>query len=98
MLARGFDYAVVGVIILYMGMSAAMPLRTRYLAIASVFAVISTWAGHVNAANAQKGWLFINILAILNAIAFGMSASALRGGSSLPTRRSILQTRARFPR
>lgn len=78
LLARGYDYAAVGMIILYMGVTAAMPIRTRYLVVVSLIALVTTIAGHELAQNAQPGWLFINVLAMVNAIFFGLIASYLR--------------------
>jgi adenylate cyclase len=77
-LARGYDYAAVGLIILYMGMATAMPLRSGYLVFGALFAIVSTFAGHVVAHNAQPGWLYINMLAIVTAVGFATAASFLR--------------------
>ncbi len=77
-LDRGYDYAVVGFIILFMAMATAMPLRTAYIVLGAVLCIVSTAVGHMLAGNAQPGWLVINMLAIVTAVGFATVATFLR--------------------
>jgi adenylate cyclase len=77
-LAHGYDYSAVGFILMFMGTSAAFPIRTKYLILASIFGLATTVAGHILADNARDGWIMINVLAMLTASVFGTFSSFLR--------------------
>jgi adenylate cyclase len=77
-LANGYDYSAVGFILMFMGTTAAFPIRTKYLILASLFGLVTTIAGHILADNARDGWIMINILAMLTAAVFGTFSSYLR--------------------
>jgi adenylate cyclase len=77
-LENGYNYAAVGFVLMFMGTTAAFPIRARYLVGASVFALLATIVGHLYANNAQPGWLVINVLAISCAISFGSLSAYFR--------------------
>jgi adenylate cyclase len=77
-LAHGYDYAAVGFILMFMGTTAAFPIRTKYLILASLFGLGTTIGGHILADNARVGWIMINFLAMLTAAVFGTFSSYLR--------------------
>jgi adenylate cyclase len=77
-LAHGYDYSAVGFILMFMGTTAAFPIRTKYLIMASLFGLTTTIVGHIVADNARDGWIMINFLAMLTAAVFGTFSSYLR--------------------
>lgn len=77
-LSTGFDYAAVGFTLLFLGTTAAFPIRAKYLAFASIFMLATTIAGHLHADNARPGWLIVNILVVLCAISFGTISAYFR--------------------
>ncbi len=77
-LENGYNYAAVGFVLMFMGTTAAFPIRARYLAAASVFALLATVVGHLYADDSQPGWMVINVLAILCAISFGTISAYFR--------------------
>ena len=77
-LAGGFDYAAVGFTLLFLGTTAAFPIRAKYLASASLFMLATTIAGHLYADNARPGWLLINVMVVLCAISFGTISAYFR--------------------
>lgn len=77
-LDRGFDHAAVGFTLLFLGTTAAFPIRAKFLASASVFMLATTIAGHLYAGNARPGWLLVNIMVILCAISFGTISAYFR--------------------
>lgn len=77
-IAHGYDYAAMGFAILLMAANAAFALRTPYIAIISVFALVTTIIGHLLAANARPQWIIINILTVLTCITFSSVAAHLR--------------------
>jgi adenylate cyclase len=77
-LAHGYDFAAVGFILMFMGTTAAFPIRAKYLIFASLFGVGTAIGGHILADNARPGWIMINFLAMLTAAVFGSLASYLR--------------------
>lgn len=77
-LSSGFNFAAVGFVLLFMGTTAGFPVRAKYLVAASFFMLASGIGGHLWANNARPGWLIVNILAILCAIAFGSIAAYFR--------------------
>ncbi|MEK6637175.1 MAG: adenylate/guanylate cyclase domain-containing protein [Pseudomonadota bacterium] len=77
-IAHGYDYAAMGFVILLMAANAAFALRTPYIALISVFALVTTIVGHLLADNARPQWIIINILALLTSITFSSVAAYLR--------------------
>jgi len=77
-LDRGYEYAALAFVLLFMGVTAAVPIRSRYLAIASLLVFASGIAGHIAADNARDGWLIVNILALACAISLGSVSAYVR--------------------
>jgi adenylate cyclase len=75
---HGYDYAAMGFVILLMAANAAFSLRTPYIALISLLALVTTIGGHVLADNARPQWIVINILSILTSITFSSTAAHLR--------------------
>jgi adenylate cyclase len=97
-LDTGYNYAAVGFVLLFMGTTAGFPVRAKFLVAASLFAVVSVIGGHLWADNARPGWLLVNLLAILCAIAFGSIAAYFReraARNEFRARRELELSRAR---
>ena len=78
MITSGYDYAAMAFVILLMAVNAAFALRTRYVALIALIALITTAIGHILAANARPRWIIINILAVVTSIVFSSVAAHLR--------------------
>lgn len=81
-LDKGFEYASLAFVLLFMGTTAAVPIRSRYLAIASLMVFVTGVAGHIAADNARPGWLIVNILALACAISLGTVSAYVRERSA----------------
>lgn len=77
-LDNGFDFAATAFSLLFMGTTAAVPIRTRYLAPASIGFLVIGLTGHMLADNARPGMLFVNFLAIACAISLGSVSAFVR--------------------
>lgn len=77
-LDNGYDYAAVAFLLMYVGTASAFPFRAQVLAIASVFLMVSGVAGHLYFANAQPGWLPVNILLMGCGVSFGALSAYFR--------------------
>jgi adenylate cyclase len=75
---NGFDHAALLFVLLFMGVTAALPVRARYLIPASVLYLVVVLIGHVFADNAQDGMLLVNFLAIACAISLGSMSVVVR--------------------
>ncbi len=75
---HGFDYAALLFVLLIMGVTAAMPIRARYLIPASLIYLGVALLGHAIAGNARPNMLLINFLAIACAISLGSMSVVVR--------------------
>jgi class 3 adenylate cyclase len=77
-LDKGFDYAALLFVLLFMGVTAAMPVRARYLLPASLIYLAVALLGHLWADNARPGMLLINFLSIACAFSLGSMSVVVR--------------------
>jgi adenylate cyclase len=75
---HGFDFAAMAFALLLMGTNAAFALRAKYIVLIAVFALTSTFIGHILVDNARPRWIIINLLAIATAILFSSVSAYLR--------------------
>jgi adenylate cyclase len=78
LLDKGYDYAAVAFLLMYVGTASAFPFRAQVLAIASTFVMVSGIAGHLYFDNAQPGWLPVNILLLSCGVSFGSLSAYFR--------------------
>ncbi len=97
-LANGFDYAAMGYALTFLGFSTTFTIRVRHLTILAIFAVITAIGGHVMAANAQPGWLIINVMGVSAAVMIGMVSATIReraARNQFVTERALAKSTAR---
>lgn len=88
---RGFEHALLSVILLLMGVNLTFTVRLKYTIFISLFGFISTIASEIYAANAPDGWMQINANYLLTAIIFSSISAHLRERAA---RRRFLTDRA----
>jgi class 3 adenylate cyclase len=95
---NGFEYAVLGFVLLLMGANLTFTLRLKYTVIISIFGFASMIVTHIYADNAHPGWLRININYMLTAIIFSSISAHLREKNARKrflTERAIVESQAR---
>jgi class 3 adenylate cyclase len=97
-LDHGYEYAALGFSLTLFG-TTVFPVRSRYLLIASFLALIIVATGQTLAANAQPGWLLVNLIAVLCAFFLGTISAYFRERSARAAflaQKELEQSRARI--
>jgi len=98
LLAHGFDYGAVGIVLVFMGATAMFTLRTVHLIVPSIFALVSFLGAQAVSGNAKPGMIVVNALCLVSAIVMGAFTSAMRefeARKQLLTEQELEQSRSR---
>jgi class 3 adenylate cyclase len=79
---RGFEHALLAVILLLMSVNMTFTVRLKYTILISLVGFVSTILCEIFAANAPPGWMQINVNYLLTAIIFSSISAHLRERAS----------------
>jgi adenylate cyclase len=74
----GYNYAIPGFAIIFLIRAITYIIRITYLLFIALFSLIGVIGGHLIANNSGDGWIIVNVVGILTAVALGMVAALAR--------------------